>query len=828
MGSGIFNEESTLGLLRKYLPEQLPLKDFVHHNTLHAFQDLSFFEAMKESAEMFGYQTLPGLHEYRGWFKSGKIKEQNLDKVLANSGEQEEINSLKSRLLNENLTQEFVGKTGALRQGWKKLAKVNLDRQVHPALFRVLGAYLDQGISIWKFPDRHLSFLEAIRKLEHDAHWGLFRSPRVKNMLAENKFSMEGLLDILVADPTLYEDYLMDILFSHPGWSGMVSVLEEKPHSLLYPRRISLKELILFELLLEIDALDRKGGTNWKPLGTWIKEKDYQVPEPKDQGGLFKQLSYFQEAMEWSFFDEVLSGILVTHNKQEVQKSTRSFQALFCIDDRECSLRRHLENIETEASTYGTAGHFNLDMYFLPEGAKYLTKVCPVPVEPKHIIREHARVNKKQKDVFLESASHGAVGGWVAASLLGLWSGVKMMKSVFVPSESPVMVSSFEHMHPDGEIEIDFRGETDKAGNRIGFTWDEMADRMEALLLGVGIRTRFDSIIYLIAHGSSSINNPYYSGYDCGACSGRPGSANSRAAAQMLNHPEVRNRLKARGIQIPEITWFIAGLHDTTRDEIHFYDTACIPAALQGRHQEIEGSFQKALLKNSRERARRFRNVKLSWSDKRIHQKVKTRSYSLFEPRPEWNHANNALCLIGNRGSFNHLFLDRRAFMHSYAAEKDPDASVLAKILETAIPVCGGINLEYYFSTVDNNRHGAGSKLSHNIAGLIGVVNGIDGDLRTGLPAQMVNIHEPLRMLFVVEQNPDLVLKALQLKPRVFQWVRKNWVHCVAFDRREGKFYRITEDGYNQYIPDASSRTIPANKDVWYQMDDSLPIHPVK
>ena len=77
--------------------------------------------------------------------------------------------------------------------------------------------------------------------------------------------------------------------------------------------------------------------------------------------------------------------------------------------------------------------------------------------------------------------------------------------------------------------------------------------------------------------------------------------------------------------------------------------------------------------------------------------------------------------------------------------------SVSANILLAAGPVGAGISLEYYFSTVDNERFGCASKVTHNIAGLFGVMEGADSDLRTGLPWQMVEIHEAMRLLVVVD-----------------------------------------------------------------------------
>jgi hypothetical protein len=81
--------------------------------------------------------------------------------------------------------------------------------------------------------------------------------------------------------------------------------------------------------------------------------------------------------------------------------------------------------------------------------------------------------------------------------------------------------------------------------------------------------------------------------------------------------------------------------------------------------------------------------------------------------------------------------------------------TILARILGAVVPVCSGINLEYYFSYVDSPGWGSGSKLPHNITGLLGVMDGAMSDLRTGLPWQMVEIHEPVRLLFVIETTAE-------------------------------------------------------------------------
>lgn len=117
---------------------------------------------------------------------------------------------------------------------------------------------------------------------------------------------------------------------------------------------------------------------------------------------------------------------------------------------------------------------------------------------------------------------------------------------------------------------------------------------------------------------------------------------------------------------------------------------------------------------------------------------VEERAEHLAQPRPEYGHCTNAVCYVGRRDAVRGLFLDRRAFLVSYDATVDTDDTFLKGQLGAVILVCGGISLEYYFSFVDNEGYGCGTKLPHNVTGLVGVMNGQSSDLRTGLLWQMV------------------------------------------------------------------------------------------
>ena len=128
------------------------------------------------------------------------------------------------------------------------------------------------------------------------------------------------------------------------------------------------------------------------------------------------------------------------------------------------------------------------------------------------------------------------------------------------------------------------------------------------------------------------------------------------------------------------------------------------------------------------------------------------------------------------------LFLDRRVFLISYDPLADLSGQIVENILLAAGPVGAGIALEYYFSTVDNERFGCGSKITHNITGLFGVMEGADSDLRTGLPWQMVEIHEPMRLLVVVEQTPAVLTEILARQPALQELIGNAWIILAAKD----------------------------------------------
>jgi uncharacterized protein YbcC (UPF0753/DUF2309 family) len=246
-------------------------------------------------------------------------------------------------------------------------------------------------------------------------------------------------------------------------------------------------------------------------------------------------------------------------------------------------------------------------------------------------------------------------------------------------------------------------------------------------------------------------------------------------------------------------------MHDTAADQIEFYDEDNLNLDNRERHKKNKESFEKALDLNAKERSRRFASINTKMSLKKIRKAIRDRSVSIFEPRPELGHGTNALCVIGSRELTKGLFLDRRAFLNSYDYRTDPDGKLLTQVMKPIGPVCGGINLEYYFSRVDNHKLGAGTKLPHHIMGLLGVANSIDGDLRPGLPLQMIEVHDPVRLLVIVEHLPEVVLKSIQSSPEMYEWYVNEWLHLMVLHPETAQFYYFKNGKFTKYNPDTQS-----------------------
>ena len=752
------------------------------------------------------------------------------------------------------------------------------DEVIHPWLIRLCSVFLDQGTAYWPMPNREKGFYESVRTLL-SRRGGIF--PRYLVGLDE-EFRRQESLEFSAADAVL--DYLDSItleeadwpailqaeLLALPGWAGLMRKLEEEPA--LAPHKTlpcALMDFLAVRLTMSRIAAGRGAAETTpeeSPLKTQERRRLSRTARIYDAARVVRLSAEEIESLsesEWVAFSsevkafnglerrrilhlayeraherEILRG-LASHRKYRglFDPPRRApAQVFFCLDEREESMRRALEESNPSVETYGAAGYFGVAVDYKGIDDAHGAAFCPVVVKPKHAIVEQPKPGDSS---LLESrrwrrrvlgllmrnsfvSSKTLLRGWLSTSALGLLSAVPLVGNLLAPRRYALLRDWLNKAFlPEPRTELTLMRNTKQSqgavsGLLMGFTADEKAERVASVLGPAGLMHDFARLVVIMGHGSSSLNNPHESAHDCGACGGRRGGPNARLFASMANRPEVRERLQEKGIDIPPDTWFIGAYHDTCNDDIDLFDVDAVPSTHLPDVEAIRKSFDVARAQNALERARRFKSSPVDADTERALRHVEERSEHLAEPRPEYGHCTNAVCIIGRRGLTRGLFLDRRAFLVSYDANQDPDDAGLSALLAAAVPVCAGISLEYYFSFVDNDRYGCGTKLPHNVTSLMGVMDGHASDLRTGLPWQMVEIHEPVRILFVVETTPDRLERVISASPALNRLLRNRWIRLATINPDSARVFVHRDGGFEEFHEDLERLPVALSSQEWY------------
>ena len=821
--SSPFNIDNTISQARKFLVPQGPLKEFIAQNPLQGFLHIDFHEALRRASSTWGAWSYLSLGFYRAAYEDGEISKNALERSLhwniedkaARERTRSDLFEYPEGASRKPMSLALMG----IRSKWTQLSGSNISEKSSAILYRLLGSYLDQGIAIWRMPESAPTFFAAVVDMVSSSRipYPPFNQPLARKLLVlPSDEVIKIALAQLAGSDELAERYVYEILMTAPGWSSTVDFIERNPESLLLKKNISLKELIAVSLILDVAFLEMSLGSSFKSLASQGVDS-YDLPmftnKPISRVDFIKLI--WHEAWEWSFYESSLS-LICKLRKQTRLGQPSHIQALFCIDDRESSLRSYLEDESPAIATYGLPGFFGIDFMYQCASDVSPARLAPIVLKPRHLVTAKFDQNLKRRrpsraeQLSLGHHSHTIFRGWLLTQVLGLTAAVRLAISIFRPSMNLATASAMSRVNEHITMELDRSPETGVAedGYLHGFTPAEMAQKIAVQLEAIGLVKEFAPLVVLLAHGSSSTNNTHFSAYDCGACSGKPGSPNARAFAKMANRSDVRGELSKIGIHIPASTEFVAALHDTTRDEVKFFDLRDLNSETRARINEFKDLMNRALARNAQERCRRFELVDPKISETSAVMEVRKRSAAIFEPRPELTHTGNALAIVGRRSLTERGFWDRRAFLHSYDPTLDAHGKRLRGILSAVIPVCGGINLNYYFSKLDNEVYGASSKLPHNIIGLIGVCSGVEGDIQTGLPRQMIELHDPIRLQLIIEQKPNIVLDILESEPSLQLWIRNNWMRLMCIDPqsgeinvyREGIFVAISESS----LPDIS------------------------
>lgn len=885
----------TVEHLAHLLPAQGPIGVFIHQNTLHAFEHLPFEEAVQQASRVYGAEPYLTEAAFRREFARGRITERDVEDVLSSEPDASAIPfSLSRRDLRRAILIDGRPPGSASESRWwlleggaspeekrrfelcrKAMARRPLTTDesavveapsVDTLLIRLSAAFFDQGVSRWAMGDRADGFLEAVRRLLGAATVEPFRGVRAE-MLRQLKCG-ETALDTVAAaladrniPPADEEEFLRLELLALAGWAGLFHRLEHDPalapHEVLPCRlmdylavRLTLRRVAPEETRSIGKNPDDKTLERAAQLYAGLEALRLQMPASDT---LCEEVLLFDEMKRrrvWHLayerqHERLVLGPLVARFAAGLpppDSERPPAQVMFCIDEREESMRRHLEEIDPGIETLGAPGFFGIAMQYAGIDDAHGADLCPVVVKPRHAVRErpasgHAgplewRKLARRKAMrllwsrFAQSAVRSTQSlwlGWISTALLGVLSLFQLSIRVLAPRSYRRLRARLNDLFlPVPRTELTLMREDEHAhhlaeGMQLGFDTQEKVDRIARVLGPAGLMRRFSRIVLTLGHGSTSWNNPHESAHDCGACGGRRGGPSGRIFAAMANLPAVREGLRAKGIAIPDDTWFVGGYHDTSSDEVEVFDLDALPASHRADLDRVRRSLDAARAANALERCRRFESANSAADSSAGLRHVEARAEHLAEPRPEYGHCTNAVALVGGRDLTRGLFLDRRWFLISYdPTQDDAQGSNLEGLLAAGGPVCAGISLEYYFSFVDNTRYGCGTKLPHNITGLIGVMDGHSSDLRTGLPLQMVEIHEPVRILFVIESAPAKLAAVVGRIPAVEQLVRNRWVRVAAIDPDTRDIFVLRDGGFEPFTEAGPLPATHASRD-WYR-----------
>lgn len=479
-------------------------------------------------------------------------------------------------------------------------------------------------------------------------------------------------------------------------------------------------------------------------------------------------------------------------------------QAVFCIDVRSEVLRRALETVSPQVRTMGFAGFFGLPVSYRALGSDAARPQLPGLLAPSLCVTDSCGLPDRDRALAAERrAKLAAVKCWQPFQRLP-GSAFALVETLGISYLAKLVRRSLPARQAPADPAR--QGLADHAGLRPVLAFEggdalaRQADLAEKVLGAMGLRNGFARIVLLAGHGSQSANNPHAAGLDCGACCGQTGEVNARVLAGLLNHKGVRELLAMRGTSIPAETLFVAGLHNTTTDEVTLFDTDDAPASHQPDLAALRDWLWQAGDLARRERAPALGMAHIDARPQALRDALAVRANDWAQTRPEWGLANNAAFIAAPRARTCGLNLQGRSFLHDYQWTQDADNGILELIMTAPMVVAHWINMQYYASSVDNGRYGSGNKVLHNVVGgRIGVFEGNGGDLRIGLPMQSLHdgrqwMHTPLRLSVFIEAPRERIEAVMARHEIVRQLVRNRWIYLFHIDSQTNRVQALQAD----------------------------------
>jgi len=749
----------------------------------------------------------PRDQQQRAW-EEGRISHADLDHALQQVPEARLAGLTPAQCLETIRTgpqlQQLVLLIDVLDNDPKRHTRLSWRQAITHQVSQTCAAYFDEHQADWQ-PERSQGLYAFWRDaLQHDHGigplMGLPHLGRALDALPDTRQDAERwVLKRLGLPQAVWADYLEAVLLTVNGWASWCAYLGWQA-SLQGGEDTHLRELLAIRLAWGALLLECKDAVAATQAFTALQQAWSQAPamlQEAEQALLIDEV--WQVALEVGYQRALVQRLLAagsgTAQPQEIE-----VQAAFCIDVRSEPLRRALEAVWPAVQTVGFAGFFGLPVAYTPLATQARRPQLPGLLAPAIEVTDcmvpsgtanlgsnaalQGAASRSRLDRFALSDQWLAASRWPSAA----FSFVEAAGFGYIGKLGQWLLPTKQARARDDLEGLAARYRLICRPQIVGLDLDAKVSLAGRVLHAMGLEKNLAPLVLLVGHGSQSANNAHAAALDCGACCGQTGEVNARSLAQLLNESAVRSGLQAQGIAIPEATWFVAALYNTTTDEIEGFDLDLLPPAAHARWDCLQAVFAHACDQVRRERAPRL-NLNPSAPHGDLLDQLRRRANDGAQTRPEWGLAGNAAFLIAPRQRSRGAVLEGRCFLHDYDANQDADGSVLELLMTAPMLVTHWINWQYHASTCDPLRLGSGNKVLHNVVGgNIGVFEGNGGDLRMGLSRQSLHdgyrwVHEPLRLTVIIDSPQQAIETVISKHAVVKQLLDNGWLHLWRFDQ---------------------------------------------
>ncbi len=790
-----------------------PLDRMIAVNPFWGFVDAPIERAAAELTALSGATLLMPRGWYREQFNAGRFLEQHIAQAIAITGATRTVADVMTTLKrDEPAPAHWHLMTDAADVGRDLGHAMPWTEFVTRHVSQTCAAYFDEGQARWT-PDRTGGLYPLWRELAlHDGAprllMGLhgFREAAAALPVDPRALIAEA-LDALEVEQASRNQYLTALLLSVNGWAS-VCAFNRWEARLVAGDDEQIVHLLAVRLAWELVLLRLCKSTTtsnaWRTAKTaW----DSAVSTAQSAHGDDWLL---QRACEIAYQEKVTRALTSAVRDGHTAPQQPTAQAMFCIDVRSEVFRRSLERAAPSVQTLGFAGFFGLPIAYQPISGPIRAQL-PGLLSPAMIVEDtgagRGLVSENTRRSIGDTASWKSLGATAASTFsfveaTGIAAIAKLVRDGFglgAGTGDPLRSSVDSHAALRPELAHLADGSAVSLETRISTA--------AAILGAMSLKKGHAPLLALIGHGASTENNPQAAGLHCGACGGQTGEINARALAALLNDAAVRTGLVKAGIDLGD-THVVAGLHDTTTDEVTLYDLDRVPASHTSLLTTLRAQFADAGVGARRERAASLGLGDAA--DAALERSVRHRSRDWAEVRPEWGLAGNAAFIVAPRERSRSIDLQGRSFLHDYHWQQDDGFGVLELILTAPMVVTHWINLQYYASTVDPLRYGSGNKVLHNVVGgRIGVMEGAGGDLRIGLAMQSVHdgqrwMHEPLRLSVFVEAPAAAMDDIIARHTKVRELVEHEWLFLHRIDSATGAITQRRRGGWFEGVVEKS------------------------